>query len=122
MDGRTEAEKIADPRDWRGTKIEIGSPVIYGAPLGRSIQLVEGEVVGFSKTGRVNVRIVRRAVSHAWGGNREVVHVGQDRLIVIRPDSLPPTGLPTWGDKLQEANERLRVYRETGEFPPRVLT
>lgn len=92
------------PRDWRGTEIKIGSPVIYGGPVGRSIQLVEGEVVGFSRTGRVNVKVIRRAYSKAWSGDKRVVHVGQDRLIVVNPDGLPPTTLPTWGEAIDEAD------------------
>lgn len=121
MDKRTEEEKIADPRDWRGTPILVGSPVIYGGPVGRSIQLVEAEVVGFSKTGRVNVKIVRRAYSRAWPSDKRIVHVGQDRLVVVKSDGLPPTTLPTWEQEMQEAedrrNRRDRNY-ETHTWPP----
>ena len=110
-DNRTDEERIADPRDWRGTSIKVGDPVIYGAPVGRSIELVEGEVTGFSKTGRVNVKVIRRAYSHAGGYGKRTVHVGQDRLTVIRPDSLPPTTLPTWEEAI-EASQRRQEERE----------
>ncbi len=119
-DNRSTEEMLADPRDWRGTKIEVGSPVIYGGPVGRSIQLVEGEVVSFSKTGRVNVKVIRRAYSKAWAGDKRTVHVGQDRLIVIKPDGLPPTTLPTWEEAIDKAKrdseERDRNY-ETHDWP-----
>lgn len=105
-DKRTDEEKIADPRDWRGTAIKVGDPVIYGAPVGRSIELVEGEVTGFSKTGRVNVQVIRRAYSHAGSWGKRNVHVGQDRLTVIRPDSLPPTTLPTWEEAIEQTKKR----------------
>lgn len=105
-DRRTDEEKVADPRDWRGTAIEVGASVIYGAPVGRSIELVEGEVVSFSKTGRVNVKVVRRAYQHGSTYSKKTVHVGQDRLIVINSDSLPPTTLPTWEEAIGESKRR----------------
>ena len=116
-------DKSETPRDWRGTVIEIGSPVIYGGPVGRSIQLVEGEVVGFTKAGRVNIKVVRRAYSKAYYGDKRVVHVGMDRLVVLNPDSLPPTALPTWEEAIDASaakrDERDRLSA-THTWPPEV--
>lgn len=78
---------MADPvHDWRGTAVLIGQTVIYGAPVGSSISMVEAEVIGFTRSGRVNVRPIRRAYGR-WQ-SKDVVHVGPDRLTVI--DRLPP--------------------------------
>lgn len=100
-------------KDWRGTPIVPGAPVIYAASVGRSTTLVEGEVVGFTKSGRVNVRVIRRSYGHAWVDSKDVVHVGHDRLLVINPDTLPPTTLPTQreGVAIQQARyaERERI-------------
>lgn len=98
-------------RDWRGTKIEVGDTVIYGGPVGRSIQMVEGEVIGFTPAGRVNVRILRRAYSHAYYGDKRVVHVGHDRLTVLKDGVLPPTEMPTWDEAITES-ERIRQERD----------
>lgn len=99
------------PKDWRGTPIVPGALVIYGAPVGRSIALVEAEVVGFTKSGRVNVRVVRRAYG-SWGEGKEIVHVGTDRLTIVT--ELPPTDMPTDKEKevirKAENAERERVY------------
>ncbi len=67
--------------DWRGTPILIGQTVVYGGPVGRSVAQVEAEVVGFTKSGRVNVRPIRR--SYGTWQTKEVVHVGPDRLTVV---------------------------------------
>lgn len=91
------------PRDWRGTPIEVGKLVIYGAPVGRSIALVEATVDGFTKSGRVNLRIIRRA--HGYGG-KEVVHVGADRLTIVT--ELPPTDVPTDAEKSAQALRRMK--------------
>lgn len=105
------------PTDWRGTPITEGALVIYGAPLGRSIALVEAEVVGFTKSGRVNVRILRRARGGTWS-EREVVHVGADRLVVVL--ELPPSDVPLTPDVVAERkarrDERARIH-ETHDFP-----
>lgn len=95
------------PRDWRGTPITIGAPTIHGGPVGRSIELVEGVVEGFTKTGRVNIRVTRRAYTGASTYSKEVVHVGQDRLVVLNPDSLPPSELPTLTEGKEAAKERM---------------
>lgn len=104
---------LSEPiRDWRGTVIEPGQTVIYGGPVGRSIQQVEGEVVGFTKSGRVNVHVIRRSFT---SGDRDVVHVGADRLTVV--ESLPPTSNVTQAEQNVERLERHRRY-ETHDMPP----
>lgn len=91
--------------DWRGTVITEGATVIYGGPVGRSIQQVEGRVAGFTKTGRVNVEIIRRSYTTPYGGgDKRVVHVGPDRLTIV--ESLPPTDKPTWGELGDAADAR----------------
>lgn len=103
----TETEIV---KDWRGTPIVAGALVIYGAPVGRSIAMVEAEVVGFTKSGRVNVRVRHRAYG-GWGMGKDVVHVGPDRLTIV--SDLPPTDLPLETDKHAEARaveaERKRI-------------
>lgn len=105
------------PKDWRGTPIVPGALVIYGAPVGRSIAMVEAEVVGFTKSGRVNVRVVRRAYGN-WGEQKEIVHVGADRLTIV--EKLPPTEVPTDKElnaiRKAEWEERNRIA-ETHLFP-----
>lgn len=106
-------DDVDGTRDWRGTPIVPGAPCIYGAPVGRSIALVEGEVVGFTKSGRVNVRVIRRAYGGGWS-EREIVHVGHDRLIIIQPDTLPPTTLPTEREAIAQHREQM-AERERNE-------
>jgi hypothetical protein len=105
-------------KDWRGTPIEVGALCIYGAPVGRSIALVEAEVVGYTKSGRINVRIVRRAYGAEWS-SKEVVHVGADRLVVV--NELPPSDVPLTSEAIAEKKakeaERDRV-EGTHDFPP----
>lgn len=107
---------IEDPRDWRGVPIEVGALVIYGAPVGRSIAMVEGTVDGFTKSGRVNVRVIRRA--YGYSDMKPVVHVGQDRLTVVSP--LPESLMPTEAEKNAEGAARLaereRIHATHGEF------
>jgi hypothetical protein len=97
--------------DWRGTKIEIGQQVLYPAAVGQAVSMVEGVVQGFTKSGRVNVEIVRRAYG-TWQNDKTVVHVGADRITVLNTDTLPPTTLPTAEEekvnqaRLQEERQR----------------
>jgi hypothetical protein len=97
----------ATPRDWRGTSIEIGATVIYGAGVGRSIAMVEAVVDGFTDTGRVWLAVRHRAYGGGWHSARPRVHVGADRLTVV--SGLPPTELPTEGEKSAAERERLRA-------------
>jgi hypothetical protein len=90
-------------RDARGIPITEGATCIYGAPVGRSIALVEGVIDGFTPSGRVWVKVVRRAYG-GWGTERASrVHVGADRLVIV--DALPTSDLPTE----EEAAERERL-------------
>lgn len=85
-------------KDWRGTPIEIGHTVIYGT--GRSVELVEGVVEGFTKSGRVALRVVRRSGGYA---TRSRVDVGPTNLTVV--DLLPDATVPT----MAVANELRRL-------------
>lgn len=101
-------------KDWRGTPITEGALCIYAATVGRSTELVEGEVVGFTPSGRVNVRVVRRAYQGGWSTSKRIVNVGHDRLLIVNPDGLPETDLPTFDEEIQEAQvkraEQDRIY------------
>lgn len=93
-----------DPRgpvDWRGTPITPGALVIYGAPVGRSIALVEATVADpmLTPSGRIWLDVIRRAYG-GWGDSKRRVHVGADRLTVV--DILPPTTMPTDVEKHAE--------------------
>lgn len=87
------------PVDWRGTPIWPGATVIYGATIGRSVELVEATVAEpmLTTSGRINLDIVRR--SHGqWGATtKATVHVGRDRLTIV--SALPDTSLPTEAEK-----------------------
>lgn len=98
-------------RDWRGTIIEPGQTVVYGGPVGRSIQQVEGEVDGFTKSGRVRVRVIRRSFTT---GSKPIVDVGADRLTVV--EKLPPTTNATQAEEYAEVLERRRRY-DTHDMP-----
>lgn len=96
-------------KDWRGVTIKEGQTVIYGAPVGRSIALVEAVVDGFTDSGRVWLKVKHRAYGD-WGDSAPRVHVGHDRLTII--DSLPPTTLPDQGPK-KKAEAKKKVARYT---------
>lgn len=81
------------PTDWRGTPIEVGATVVYGASVGRSVALVEAVVDSFTPTGRVWLKVVRRSYGGGWSEQASRVHVGPDRLTVVT--KLPPTDVPT---------------------------
>lgn len=92
---------MAETNDWRGTPIEVGQTVIYGAPVGRSIAMVEAVVDGFTDSGRVWLLVRHRAYG-GWGDNvKQRVHVGADRLTVVL--ELPPTELPLETDKAMDS-------------------
>lgn len=96
---------LADIHDWRGTPIEPGQIVVYGGPVNRSIQQVEGQVEGFTKSGRVRVRVIRRSYTT---GSKEIVDVGPDRLTVV--ESLPPTTNATQAEEYAAVLETRRIY------------
>lgn len=87
---------MPDPVDWRGTPIVPGALVVYGAPVGRSIAMVEARVSDpmLTPSGRIWLDVVRRSYSHTDGGR---VHVGADRLTVVT--ELPSTTVPTDADR-----------------------
>jgi len=94
------------PTDWRGTPIQPGNLVIYGAPVGRSIAMVEATVANpmLTPSGRIWLDVTRRSYG-SYGYDNKRVHVGADRLTVVT--ELPPTDLPT-EDELKAAQ---RVQR-----------
>ncbi len=94
--------------DARGIEITEGASCIYGAPVGRSIALVEGVIDGFTPSGRVWVRIVRRAYGGGWSDSKDRVHVGADRLAIVVV--LPESGLPTQAEEVAETR-RLTAER-----------
>jgi hypothetical protein len=104
-------------RDARGVPITVGATVIYGAPVGRSIALVEGTVVGFTKSGRVNIRVIRRAYG-GWYSGKDVVHVGHDRLVIVNdlPESNKPTDKEKQAQTKLEMAERERVFSTHSRF------
>lgn len=91
------------PRDWRGTPITPGALVIYGAPVGRSIALVEATVADpmLTPSGRIWLNVQRRAYGHSDTSRR--VHVGADRLTVVT--ALPPTTRLTEQEKADRLPE-----------------
>lgn len=94
--------------DARGVEIVEGASCIYGAPVGRSIALVEGVIDGFTASGRVWVRVVRRAYGGGWSDSKDRVHVGADRLVIV--DALPESNLQTQAEKVAETR-RLNAER-----------
>lgn len=88
-------------KDARGVEITDGATCIYGASVGRSIALVEGVTDGFTASGRVWVKIVRRAYGGGWIDSKERVHVGANRLVVV--DALPACDLPTQAEAVTES-------------------
>jgi len=115
---------MSNAKDARGVDIVEGASCIYGAPVGRSIALVEGIIDGFTPSGRVWVRIVRRAYGGGWSDSKDRVHVGADRLVIV--DALPACDLPTDAEKsAQRRAEAIEHHHRTiaeletgGEVPP----
>ncbi|MFB7823847.1 hypothetical protein [Streptomyces hydrogenans] len=103
---------MSTAKDARGVEIEVGATCVYGAGVGRSIALVEAVVDGFTDTGRVWLKVVRRSYGDTtWGTPRERVHVGPDRLVIV--DALPACELPTDVEKAEERKrEEIVRYRE----------
>lgn len=92
-----------EPIDARGVQIMPGATVVYGAPVGRSIAMVEATVAladPFTPmTGRVRLTVVRRGFGRSWGDS-DAVTVRPDRLLVVL--ALPPAGTPTEADRREE--------------------
>ena len=104
-DGMSEPPST-EPVDWRGTPITPGALVIYGAPVNRSIALVEAIVADpmLTPSGRIWLEVQRRAYG-GWGDGSRRVHVGADRLTVV--DSLPPTTRLTEQEKADRYEEQV---------------
>nr|WSW58475.1 hypothetical protein OG513_07705 [Streptomyces sp. NBC_00998] len=101
---------MTDAKDARGIPITVGATCIYGAPVGRSIALVEGVIDGFTASGRVWVKIVRRAYGGYGVDRAERVHVGADRLVIV--DVLPECDLPTQATDVEALRaEHAQRYR-----------
>ena len=107
-------------QDWRGTPIEPGALVIYGAGVGRSIALVEAEVVElFPDKDTVKLKVIRRGFG---GGTQEHVRVGSSRMIVVH--SLPPTDVPTQNERNAESKRRMEEHdrvEATHAFPEAIF-
>lgn len=98
--------------DARDIEITEGATCIYGASVGRSIALVEGIIDGFTPSGRVWVKVVRRAYGGGGTTDRKRVHVGPDRLVIV--DALPDSDLPTDAEKSAERRrEVVERYRQS---------
>ncbi|MGW6949009.1 hypothetical protein ACWGHD_19045 [Streptomyces xanthophaeus] len=108
---------MTDATDARGVPITVGATCIYGAAVGRSIALVEGVIDGYTASGRVWVKVVRRAYGGSGIDRAERVHVGADRLVIV--DALPACELPTQAEVLvrerRDLRERYRRYIEDVE-------
>lgn len=61
-------------KDWRGTKVEIGSTVVYPSRQGARLWMTEGEVVALRPTLAVKKK----------GGTR-ISHPAPERLTVLSP-------------------------------------
>ena len=99
---------MTEYKDWRGTVINVGDTVIYGAPVGRSIAMVEATVTGFSEKGRVLLKVKYRAIG-GYGDNK-IVNVGPDRLTIVT--GLPPTDLVPEDEKAIESARKSIKYHE----------
>jgi hypothetical protein len=113
----TDTTPETTPTDWRGTPITPGALVIYGAPVGRSIAMVEAVVADpmLTPSGRIWLDILRRAYgsySYITGDGASKVHVGADRLTVV--SVLPPTTRLT-EEELAERFLEQRLRRERWE-------
>lgn len=100
-------------KDWRGIPITVGSTVVYGATVGRSVALVEAEVSGFTPSGRIRVKIIRRAYGSTWASSKPQVDVGADRVTVVT--ELPPSDLPLHSEKVQERKDQEEAYKAKQE-------
>lgn len=88
-----------NPLDARGVPIAPGDTAIFGFGVGRSVAMAEAVVLGehgdhkaclppcqdgvsLTASGRVRLRVVRRSYG---GGEKPVVDVAPDRLVVLKP-------------------------------------
>lgn len=121
-------------KDARGVDIHPGDTVIYGFGVSRSVAMAEGQVeaddygrIRCTPTGRIWVRVVRRSYG---GGEAEHVHLGADRIVVLKqleyripgfyddPETgyfLPPSPLPT-----QDQENRDKTITDIERFVDRL--
>lgn len=96
--------------DWRGTPIVEGSLLVYGAGVGRSIELVEAVYTGeLTETGRLWVRVWRRSYSGGGTGCKTRVHIGADRVTVVQ--GLADSDLPTEDERIIQSLKRSIQWR-----------
>lgn len=132
---------MTNPTDARGVEITPGDSAVWGFAVGRSFAMAEGVVLGedcpsttcdvnchgvtvsLTPSGRVRVRVTRRSYG---GGEKPVVYVAPDRLVVLRPDTavigdevcsglpyLPPSPLPTQDEEnRKEIEDDIKRYTE----------
>lgn len=110
-------EKFGPGFDWRGVPLAPGQMVIYGAPVGRSIAMVEAEVVELYMTkpeyGTPQPKVKLRIINRAYGGSyKEFVSVGQDRVTIV--EKLPASGIKkTATDEIREREEKEALQKKT---------
>ena len=120
--------------DARGVEIAPGDTAIYGFSVSRSVAMAEAVVlaepdptataltprkVSLTPSGRVRLRVVRRSYS---SGEKPVVDVAPDRLVVLKyvglpgigdASYLPPSPLPTQDEKARAKIEaQIQSYTE----------
>lgn len=113
--------------DARGVPIAPGDTAIYGFSVSRSVAMAEAVVemdqttwgVSLTPSGRVRLRVVRRSYS---SGEKPVVDVAPDRLVVLKyvglpgigdASYLPPSPLPTQDEKARAKIEaQIQSYTE----------
>lgn len=108
---------MTTPTDWRGTPITPGTTVVYGAGVGRSIELVQATVnpapsnpnaPHCTASGDIWLTVIHRSYQRPA---TDQVHVGPDRLTVVT--ALPPTELPTVRQKIaDEARSTIARHSE----------
>jgi hypothetical protein len=126
-------DAVSELLDARGVAIAPGDTAIYGFGVGRSVAMAEavvledpkgdpdtdgwGRRVSLTPSGRVRLRVVRRSYG---GGEKPVVDVAPDRLVVLKTDvyqgallpltvlpTLPPSPLPTQDEANREQIEAM---------------
>jgi hypothetical protein len=105
--------------DARGVAIAPGDTAIYGFGVGRSVAMAEavvlndmgdyGDMVSLTPSGRVRLRVVRRSYS---SGEKPIVDVAPDRIVVLKPIDGPGTTPSLPGSPLPTQDEEARVEIE----------
>jgi hypothetical protein len=121
--------------DARGVEIEPGDVCLYGFGVGRSVAMAEAVVLGahadhkacqppcldevsLTPSGRVRLRVIRRSYA---SGEKPVVDVAPDRLVVLKPSLrspatviLPPSPLPTQDEEARAEIEKAMAWHTAG--------